>query len=96
VEQLAVFVHVIGPNGRRFQDDHMLLDGIDTSFQPFPEVFTENRRVSVPADLPPGEYRLWVGLYQTVPPRRRLEPTTDLNGHERAVEIPLTLRITAR
>ena len=92
--RLAVFVHIVGPGGVRFQDDHILLDGMDPSFQPLSEVFTEVRRVPIPTGIAPGEYRVWLGLYQTAPPRRRWQPQTDLTHLKRAVEIPITLHVT--
>jgi 4-amino-4-deoxy-L-arabinose transferase-like glycosyltransferase len=90
---LAVFVHFVGPDGSRFQDDHILLDGVETAFQPFPEVLTESRHVPVPNAAPPGAYTVWLGLYRTAPPRRRLKPRTELEYRRRAVRVPVEFRV---
>jgi 4-amino-4-deoxy-L-arabinose transferase-like glycosyltransferase len=90
---LAVFVHFVGPDGARFQDDHLVLDGVETAFQPFPEVFTESRRVPVPTDMPPGDYALWIGLCRAVPPRCRVRPHTTLEHRKRAVRVPVAVHV---
>ncbi|MBU4200928.1 MAG: SGNH/GDSL hydrolase family protein [Verrucomicrobia bacterium] len=93
-DAFTVFVHFVA-GANRFQDDHEFLAGIprgDLAFQPFPETFAVERIVSVPAAVPPGEYRLWLGLYNRATGERTGVRTT-LTTRENAVEIPVVIRI---
>jgi 4-amino-4-deoxy-L-arabinose transferase-like glycosyltransferase len=91
--RLAAFVHF--KNGDRlFQDDHVLLDKLLVSFQPYPdEVFVEERSVNVPADIPEGDYTVDLGLHDRDPPAERLRPKTDLAVHRRAVTLPVSVAV---
>jgi serine/threonine-protein kinase len=73
----SVFVHLIGPNGRPVQQ-------IDTEpgagTAPTPGwtpgiTVTDRYALEVPANLPPGEYQLRVGMYPTGQPFDRLKVT---------------------
>ena len=61
----TVFVHLLGPDGQRYaQADGPPLRGL----QPMThwlegEILPDRRELQLPADLPPGRYRLEVGLY---------------------------------
>jgi len=94
-EKLAVFVHF--QSGKmRFQDDHVFLISYspqDISYQPFKEVFTESRRVTIPASTPPGDYRLMIGLLDRIDNRRLGFKTSQINL-KRAVELPVVIKVT--
>ncbi|MBN2005127.1 MAG: hypothetical protein JXA21_17340 [Anaerolineae bacterium] len=70
-ESYRVFVHLIGPSGWVAAQS----DGVPAAWSRpttgwmVDEVVTETRELALPADLPPGEYRLWVGLYVLDGPR---------------------------
>lgn len=93
-DALTVFVHVT--NGQnRFQDDHEFLAGIpreDVVFQPFAATFAVERIVAVPVGMPPGAYRLWLGLCDRAS-GERIGLSTTLGTRENAVEIPAALQI---
>jgi 4-amino-4-deoxy-L-arabinose transferase-like glycosyltransferase len=94
-ELTAVFTHFQN-NNRRFQDDHVLLENEETSFQPFEnEVFMESRRVLVPLDTPPGAYRMIIGLYDRNPSSRfkRLAARSSLPQKRRAIALPATITV---
>jgi hypothetical protein len=61
----TVFVHLRRPGGNTAaQADHRPLDNLyPTSLWPAGETIRESSYLSLPADLPPGSYELWVGLY---------------------------------
>lgn len=75
-QDLGIFVHLEGAGGRRFQDDHLPLDGAyPTDRWPAGEVVRERRKVDVPSDLPPGEYKVFVGVVNRRLWNRRLPVT---------------------
>lgn len=89
----AVFVH-IRQDEHRFQDDHVLLESVRPeylAFQPFAEVFMEERRVPVPADMIGGEFYIQLGLLDRTRGNQQLRLKTALPCEERAVTIPATL-----
>ncbi|MBE7549780.1 MAG: glycosyltransferase family 39 protein [Anaerolineales bacterium] len=61
----TVFVHLRRPGGDTVaQADHRPLDNLyPTSLWPTGETIRESSYLSLPGDLPPGSYELWVGLY---------------------------------
>jgi hypothetical protein len=61
----TVFLHLRRPNGDTVaQADHRPLDNLyPTSLWPAGETIRESSYLSLPADLSPGDYELWVGLY---------------------------------
>lgn len=61
----TVFVHLRQPGGNTAaQADHRPLDNLyPTSLWPAGETIRESSYLSLPGDLPPGSYELWVGLY---------------------------------
>jgi hypothetical protein len=89
---LSVFVHFVASE-IGFQDDHPFLEGQDTSYQPYPEVFVEERTVRVPAEASEGTYRLNVGLIDSRPPHRRYRVTSDLPQRLRAVTLPVDIHV---
>jgi len=91
-ELLAAFVHFVGQEGM-FQDDHVLLQDAEVGFQPFPEVFVEERSVAVPPGTPPGDYRMRIGLYSRMGTGKRVRVRTGLEQHRRAVWLPVTVRV---
>jgi hypothetical protein len=58
-----LFVHVEGPT--RFQDDHVPVDGaLPFSRWHAGQFVVDARHVTVPANAAPGEYTIYVGLWQ--------------------------------
>lgn len=64
-DDYTVFVHLRRPGGdTAAQADHRPLDNLyPTSLWPAGEIIRESSYLSLPGDLPPGSYELWVGLY---------------------------------
>ena len=73
----------------------MLFDNLppdDLLHQEPGEIFSETRQVAVPSTVPPGDYRVWVGLVE----RRsgqRVKGVTNLNMVKRATEIPVVVTV---
>lgn len=91
--RIGVFAHFKGET--RFQDDRVLLAGTpdeDLTFQPFPEVFEEERTIAVPADTPAGTYRLELGLIERAT-EHRLKPDTSLPQKRQAVRMPFEVTV---
>ncbi len=65
LEYYNVFIHVLAENGERAaQFDAPPLDGnYPTTWWARGEVIADARRVVIPKDIPPGEYAVWIGLY---------------------------------
>ncbi|RMF28608.1 MAG: hypothetical protein D6759_15425, partial [Chloroflexi bacterium] len=76
-----VFVHLVGPDGQiHGQVDRFPQEGRHPTDHWLPgEVVEDRYRVSLPADAPPGEYTILVGLYDPADPLARL-PVRDLQG----------------
>jgi hypothetical protein len=76
-----VFVHLRQPGGETVaQSDHRPLENLyPTSIWPVGEVIRESSQLNLPADLPPGEYELWVGLYR-LETGQRLPVQNDTSG----------------
>ncbi len=91
-KDLCVFVHFTDPDGRPvFQDDHGLLTDVAVEEQPVPLVFVEERAVVIPDGIEPGDYAVRLGLY-----RRnfmRVRPGTELPVKQRALLLPLSVRV---
>jgi hypothetical protein len=90
-----VFVHFQGKAGL-FQDDHGLERPAAAANQPLPEVFVEERKISVPADLPAGRYELNLGLFLPQAGGRRIRAETSLPGHHNAFTLPVVLEVIPR
>lgn len=90
----AAFVHFEREHDM-FQDDHVLLEGINTAYQPFPEVFVERRIVRIPPDTKSGNYVMVLGLLDRRPGGKRLKARTRLPRHRRAITLPVALEILA-
>jgi 4-amino-4-deoxy-L-arabinose transferase-like glycosyltransferase len=82
----VVFVHLTGPDGYRFQDDHPFPFHAMMDAEPHTEAspFADIRTVHVPEDAPPGAYRLSIGLYPAAG-GARLRPDTGLPTRRHAV-----------
>jgi len=91
-EALAAFVHIKSTQGM-FQDDHVLLAGHETGFQPFPEIFAETRQVAIPRDAGPGPYHIWIGLHDRDLRGKRVRLATEFPVKSRAVRLPVELQI---
>lgn len=77
------------------QKEHRLLASLCSdlySFQPFPDIFTESQRLSIPPDAAPGVYRMMIGLYDART-KKRFRPSTGLPQDHHAVQLPLDLQI---
>lgn len=90
----AVFVH-FKSKGNRFQDDHVLLGATlpeTVEHQCFDEIFTEPRRVEIPAGLPPGDYEVSLGLLDRQS-GKRVPASTSLSCHRQATTLPLVISV---
>ncbi len=59
-----VFVHLVGPDGSLIaQSDALPAGGYGTEQWVEGEVVIDEHRLALPPDLPPGDYRLRVGMY---------------------------------
>ncbi|MBI3986991.1 MAG: hypothetical protein HY343_08735, partial [Lentisphaerae bacterium] len=88
----AVFVHFMDASVR-FQDDHPLLEGVNTDEQPLPETFVEERRLEVSRSAAPGATQIRLGLYRPQKGGRRHAVRTALPVERRAVLMPVSLDI---
>ncbi len=90
----AVFVH-FECGDSRFQDDHVFLAREPLEYirtQPVPVLFREEDHVSIPPDVPTGEYTVWVGMYD----RKtgiRIVPSTALQVDHNKVKLPVSLHL---
>ncbi|MBU0679328.1 MAG: glycosyltransferase family 39 protein [Verrucomicrobia bacterium] len=94
IDDLVTFVHFKGPGNSLFQDDHALLEHVDTSYQRKDEVLVEKRTMRIPADAIPGEYEIALGIYDSRPPHKRLSVETDLNVRRQAVVMPVLFTVS--
>jgi len=94
---LAVFTHFQG-DAFRFQDDHLWLAPFPPSlFRPNPGphlALTAERLIPIPADTPPGDYRLRIGLLDQRT-ARRVPCASPHPIRRRAVQTPLIIRVQA-
>ncbi len=90
----TVFVHLRRPGGGVStgsaqvvaQADHRPLDTLyPTTLWPIGETIRESSELSLPPDLPPGDYELWAGLYR-LETGERLPVQNDASG-ENAVKL---------
>ena len=95
-ERWAFFVHFKSEDSL-FQDDHIFMEGVprhDLVYQPFEEVFTITRRVTVPADAKAGTYTIRAGLYDRRTNERLKKLRTRLPHKRGAVALPLQIAVT--
>jgi hypothetical protein len=81
----TVFVHVVGADGQGLtQVDGQPFLGLYSMVTHWPRdrSVTDTRRLSLPADTPPGRYRLEVGLYDADDPDAEPLPVLDAEGNE--------------
>jgi hypothetical protein len=83
----TVFVHLRRPGGQTVaQADHRPLGNLyPTSLWPPGEIIRESSDLPLPADLPPGPYELWAGMY-LLETGERLPVQDDASG-ENAVRL---------
>lgn len=93
-EKWAVFVHIKNKDGL-VQDDHVLLPEtpIETlRYQPFPEILSECRTVTIPPTTKPGHYQIWIGLLDRKTDKR-VSVTSTLPHKRNAVQLPIHLTV---
>ncbi len=81
----TAFVHVVGADGEGLtQVDGQPFLGLYSMVTHWPRdrSVTDTRRLSLPADTPPGRYRLEVGLYDADDPGAEPLPVLDAEGNE--------------
>jgi hypothetical protein len=92
---MAVFCHFIRNGQVMFQADHFLLENVSLVTLLFAgknEVFFEDCEVQVPAQVPPGSYRIVCGLYHPSTGMRE-KVATALHSRNRGVELPMTVTV---
>jgi hypothetical protein len=80
----------------RFQDDHVLLDGVPAellSYQPFEEVFFYTRRLTIPKTASPGDYKIVIGLIDMKHHQKRLKPVSSVPVIKQGVQLPGSIKI---
>ena len=90
-DKWVVFTHIDG-HQKMLQDDRVFLKDFPTSFQPFDEIFIEERIITIPKDTTPDTYIITFGVYNREN-GKRLKPETDLPVHSSAVLLPVKLLI---
>lgn len=64
-EPLTVFLHLVGPDGRLVsQQDGPPNRGLEPTDRWGTDLVADPRRLDIPADAPPGDYRVLAGLYR--------------------------------
>lgn len=87
-----VFVHLIGPDGALLsQSDALPAGGYGTEQWVEGEVVSDEHRLLLPPDPPPGEYRLRVGMYDPASGARL--PATGGSNEARLVDDAIELKI---
>jgi hypothetical protein len=79
----------------RFQNDHVIMENIpaeNIEYQPFREVYSYTRHVTVPASVSPGDYQVVVGLVNRVT-KERQKPDTQLTVRKKGVELPVIIKV---
>ncbi len=86
-----VFVHLLGddPEPVAQGDGPPLMGYYPTSLWAAGETFADPHPLSLPAGLPPGQYRLLVGMYDL----ETMEPLPRSDGGPPSIEIPTTVTI---
>jgi hypothetical protein len=65
-KRYTTFVHLVGPAGLMAQHDQEPFGGFYPTSDWLTGIsVTDHSPLALPADLPPGEYQLWVGLYDS-------------------------------
>ncbi len=95
---LVRFVHVLGADGRPIaqEDGQPCAGGCPATSWLVGEVLVEQARITLPADLPEGSYRLAVGWYDSVT-FQRLPSTSDMSSgvtpDEDIAPLPVTISV---
>ncbi len=90
----AVFVHFIQGDRIFFQNDHYPLDGkFMTSQWHGDEVIRESYRISILGDIPPGEYKIRLGVWDPDKTKKRLKVKDGKTAEKRDSIIIGTLRV---
>jgi hypothetical protein len=90
----TVFVHLIGEGGRIWaqHDSHPVGCSCPTSSWDVGEEITDQHGIALPADIPPGEYKLVLGLYDaTTGERLPLTTSAQDTPADRVVVGPITV-----
>ncbi len=80
----------------RFQDDHSLLGDVPedfVSYQPFDEVFSYTRSLTVPLTASPGDYGVVIGLVDSTRHNVRLKPVSALPVKKQGVHLKATISV---
>jgi hypothetical protein len=85
---IGVFVHLEGARGS-FQGDHRFLSGHRKGVWPVleDEIFSQEERISVPADAAPGTYRILLGVYDLSTGRRWRVSASEVEVHRQRVPV---------
>lgn len=94
-ENYQVFVHLVCPEGQAWaQSDHLNPGGFPTSRWPLDRYVWDEHQIRLPDTLPPGEYRLSVGLY-TLQDQQRL-PVLSADSGARSDNVILSQPVIVR
>jgi hypothetical protein len=94
-KQYSTFVN-FQKGKERFQDDHSLLDGVPAellSYQPFEEVFSYARSLTIPKTVSPGDYKIVIGLIDMKHHQKRLKPVSSLPVIKQGVHLSGLIKI---
>ena len=94
-DRYAAFVN-FQKGKERFQDDHSLLNDVPAeilSYQPFEEVFSYVRRLTIPSTASPGDYKIVIGLVDMKHHQKRLKPASSLPVIKQGVHLPGSIKI---
>lgn len=93
LRDLVIFAHFKRGKTILFQDDRPFLADKDVLYQPFQEVFIEERTVKIPYNVSAGDCEIWMGLYDLAYKDTRLSVHTDLDEHNASIRLPIVLKI---
>ncbi len=91
-ELISVFVHVLDKQGNQVAQSDQWPGGLPSDIWAEGQIIVDEHAISLPADLPPGEYQLAVGLY--TPHNGQRLPATDAAGTplpDNRLILPVTL-----
>ncbi|NKQ36517.1 MAG: hypothetical protein HF973_12975 [Chloroflexi bacterium] len=91
-ELVSVFVHVLNGQGEPVAQSDQWPGGLPSDIWAEGQIIVDEHAIPLPADLPPGEYRLAVGLY--TPHNGQRLPATDAAGDplpDNRLILPITL-----
>jgi hypothetical protein len=85
---IGVFVHLESGHAS-FQGDHQFLSGHEKGIWPAleDEIFSQEESITVPADAPPGTYRILLGVYDLQTGRRWRVSASEAAAHRQRVPV---------